>query len=792
MTHGLETPPQTEFIRSFGVLSLNDVLFAGGKGANLGELTRAGIAVPPGFVVGASAYAAFCDTGGLRPRLTELLATVDHNNVSALGLAAENAHSMVMREPAPTWLERLIRQAYEDMCAAEGAVPVAVRSSATSEDSAEASYAGMHDSFLNVRGSDAVVDAVRGCWASLFGARSIFYRATRGERPAETDIAVVVQRQIEAGRAGVMFTADPATGRRDRIVIEATFGLGEPVVLGRVTPDRYVVDKANVEIVSSKINQKDSVVTCGPEGTVERELTAEQGSAPTLDDDEVRQLAELGIAVEDHYGAPQDTEWAFDASDALWMLQSRPITERAAGQQAVEADQPEREAIVSGLGASPGIGSGRVKVVSGPSEAAAIEDGDVLVASMTAPDWVQLMRKASAIVTDSGGMTCHAAIVARELGIPAVVGTSDATSKLSPGQLVTVDGSRGEVSAGVPDPSLHGPRLPVSAAPMASRQQPLVTGTLVMLNLSEPSLATGAAELPSDGVGLLRAELMLLEALDGVHPRVLLERGEGEQLTERLAAGIQAFTSAFAPRPVTYRTMDFRTNEFRGLDGGERFEAVESNPMIGYRGAARYLREPDLFRVELEAIKQVILQGALNVRLMLPFVRSADEFAACVRLIDGSGLLQLPEFELWAMAEVPSIYFNLEAMASARLAGISIGSNDLTQLLLGVDRDSELLAQRFDERDPAVERYIVALIKKAKALGLKTSICGQAPSVHPEYATLLVDAGIDSVSVSVDALLRARELIASAEQRLILAASRARAASEPRDMNTNQIGAGNE
>jgi pyruvate,water dikinase len=378
------------------------------------------------------------------------------------------------------------------------------------------------------------------------------------------------------------------------------------------------------------------------------------------------------------------------------------------------------------------------------------------------------MRRAAAIVTDSGGMTCHAAIVSRELGIPCLVGTGSATETLRDGELVTVDAGKGVVLEGV---QAGEPAAGPAAAPAAAEQPP-VTATRLLVNLSEPSQVERAALLPVDGVGLLRAELMILEALDGTHPRRLLEQGRGEEFAGRMAEALTTFAAGFAPRPVTYRTIDFRTNEFRGLDGGADFEPEEANPMIGYRGAQRYVREPDLLQLELDAVGRVYDAGYSNLHVMLPFVRSARELSACRDIVGGSGLLDRPGFELWVMAEVPSVLFNLERYAELGVAGISIGSNDLTQLVLGVDRDSEMLADVFDERDPAVLSYIEQLIPRARELGLATSICGQAPSVHPEYAEILVRAGIDAVSVSVDAVERTRRLIAAAEQRLLLEAAR--------------------
>ncbi len=753
-----------ELLRPFEALSAADVAWAGGKGANLGEMVRAGQPVPSGFVVGAPAYAAFRDGHGLRERLTELLDGLDVGDTEALGRTSETARELIRSHALAPDLVAEIARHYERLGGGDADASVAVRSSATAEDTAEASFAGMNETFLNVRGIDALVTAVRDCWASLFGARTIFYRAERGFDQVGMDIAVVVQLQIAATRAGVMFTVDPVSGDADRVVIEGSFGLGESVVSGQVSPDRFVVDKATCEIVVRDVRAKElAIEPDGAGGTVTRRLGEEESRRSALSDAEVLELVNHAVQIERHYGKPQDTEWAFDSDGKLWMLQSRPVT-TLGGERGVGATAPEFEAAVlaSGLAAAPGVASGPVRVALELAQAAELAEGEVLVTHMTAPDWAPAMRRAVAIVTDSGGMTSHAAIVSRELGIPCVVGSGDATRVLRNGATVTVDADRGVV--------LEGERAVAQSAAVTAAGEDLsdlpATRTLVLVNMSEPSRAAAAAALPVDGVGLLRAELMVLEALGGDHPRLLIEEGRAEEFVTRMADGLGVFARAFGVRPVTYRTIDFRTNEFAGLRGGDRFEPQEANPMIGYRGALRYTREPEIFQVELAAVKRVWAAGHRNLHVMLPFVRTEAELRICRDLVGRSGLLDEQGFELWVMAEVPSVLFNLERYAALGIAGISIGSNDLTQLLLGADRDSELLAETFDERDPAVLAYLRQLIPRASELGLSTSICGQAPSVHPEYAELLVQAGIDAISVNVDSVARTRRLVAAAEAAL--------------------------
>lgn len=754
-------------VRTFADISRAEVGWAGGKGANLGELTRAGFPVPPGFVVGATAYAAAIDAADARPRLATILHAIDVEDAAALTSAADAARAVIDDIAIPDDVTAEILAAYADL---GPEVAVAVRSSATAEDTAALSFAGMHESMLNIRGEDELLGAIRGCWRSLFGERTIYYRAKQGVSQAALDIAVVVQCQIESQCSGVMFTSDPATGDASALTIESSVGLGETVVSGQVSPDRFVVRKADGTIVERDVRRKDVAIdSVDGGGTRRRTLDAREANAVSIDDADVLALAALGRRVEDHYGTPQDIEWARDADGALWLVQSRPIT--TLGRHATSGP-PQGEVLARGLAAAPGRAFGPVRVIRSPQDGAALADGDVLVAPMTAPDWVPLLKRAAALVTDSGGITCHAAIVARELGIPAVVGATDATTTLQDDAVVTVDGTRGAVTAGAPSTALStvasgAPGLVAGAAP-----QTPITATGVLLNLSDPARAADQAALPSDGVGLLRAELMLMHALGGDHPQKLVAEGRAAEAAERMAASIGAFASAFAGRPVTYRAIDFRSSEFRNLRGGEEFEPVEANPMIGLRGALRAIKHPEVLQIELAALTAVWDGGGTNVRLMLPFVRSADELARCRAIIAGSGLLDRPGFELWIMAEVPSVLFELERYAALGVTGISIGSNDLTQLLMAADRDSALVADAFDASSPAVLTYLDDLIRRASGLGLHTSICGQAASVDADFVERLIAAGIDTVSVTPDALDRTRRVVATAEQRLLLRAAR--------------------
>lgn len=733
----------------------------GGKGANLGEMVRAGLPVPDGFVVTADAFQQALDTAGIRSSIYDRFRAVHVQDSAELASVSQALRDEVGAVSVPADVVAAITQAYERL---GNNVRVAVRSSATSEDTGATSFAGMHETFTNVQTAANVIDAVKRCWASAYGQRVISYRHAQ-HMTEEPTIAVVVQCMVDAARSGVMFTADPSTSATDTIVIDAAFGLGEVVVGGTVEVDTYKLAKPTgtsaPRLREVRIGHKAFKIERADDGSEHRvDLTDDEAERRVLSDDEASTLAQIALQVERHYGAPQDVEWA-EQQGQWYLVQTRPIT-------TLSAAPSTHTLLVSGMGAAPGVASGPVRRIDDPAQGAQLQQGEVLVAPMTSPDWVPIMRRAAAVVTDSGGTTCHAAIVSRELGIPCIVGARTATQVLRDGELVTVDAHRGQVVAGIQQPAPATLQAPAVVHGTMERQ-PLATRLYV--NLAMADRAEEAAALPVDGVGLLRAEFMILEALQGMHPTRFVAEHGGDTFIEQMSTHLTTIAKAFGQRPVIYRSYDFRTNEFRQLEGGLEAEPAEENPMIGYRGCYRYVKDPTLFRLELETLARV-RRDHPNVHLMIPFVRTQWELAECLQLIEQSSLHGDRSLHRWVMAEVPSVTYWLPAYAALGIDGVSIGSNDLTQLMLGVDRDSTICAELFDETDPAVTNAIRQIISSARAHGMTSSICGQAPSNSPEIIELLVRAGITSISVNIDAVETARQAIADAERRVILEKSR--------------------
>ncbi len=742
----------------FKDLDKNDVPIVGGKGANLGEMTKIGLPIPDGFAITILAYDLFLKENNLGKTIYDILDSVDVDNPVQLEEASKTIQKIIRSSSIPNVVVKEIVKSYTKISGIFRKPYVAVRSSATAEDMPSTSFAGQQATFLNIKGENNLLNAVRDCWASLFTARSIFYRVQNRIPHRKVKISVIVQKMIQSESSGVIFTIDPVSGEKDRIIIEAVWGLGEMIVQGAVVPDRYVVQKDTFDILSKEISEQKIQLTKKGEITKETLVPKSRIGIPKLSDGEVKRLAEMAQKLQNHYFFPQDIEWAKEKGK-LYITQTRPITtlgKEVSKDKKMSIDLP---VLLQGKPASPGIGSGEVKLVKSPKEIAKVKDGDVLVAVMTSPDFVPAMKRASAIITDEGGMTSHAAIVSRELGVPCVVGTKKATVLLRDGNLVTVDGVSGVVYKGTLER-----KQKVLSEKKEIIYKKRATATKLYVNLAEPFMAKRIAKMDVDGVGLLRAEFMMADL--GIHPKEAIKRKVQLDYVDKLAKGIETFCKAFYPRPVVYRATDFKTNEYRVLEGGSHWEPIEANPLLGFRGALRYITDQEVFSLELRAIKKVI-SSYNNLRIMIPFVRSPQELLKVRKIVASEGLFKFASFKFWMMVELPINVIQLDDFIKVGIDGVSIGSNDLTMLLTGTDRDNANIATSFDERSPAVLWAIRKTIKTCHKKGITSSICGQAPSVYDDYVFNLVKWGITSISVNPDAVLRVRESIYQAEKELL-------------------------
>ncbi len=896
----------------FSEIRKENIPEVGGKGANLGEMASAKFPVPPGFVITSGAYFDFIKSNHIDAFIKDMTEELDVSKNDQLTRASEMIKARILSGVISEQLRSEIITSYRQLCAQRGKMLyVAVRSSATAEDLPEASFAGQQATFLNISGEAEVVQATKECWASLYEPRAIFYRVENHFDHMKVGLAAVIQEMVQSEVAGVMFTVDPVSQDLGLVSIEAAYGLGEVVVSGSVTPDRYLIRKGTWRIETREINRQSWMLLKVRENNEKKDVKEEMMEAQKLSDERVLELAKIGGQIEAHYGKPQDIEWAF-ADNTLFIVQSRPVTTlKGASLAAVQSgkflqmissqykesesmatkisaapasrpssamagvpsmagappasrpspalagvpsidgpappggmesirplsyapaaaidtrpapspgsgfsapdvsspaalasslESPFRASfpapspsaaspsfssssapsssggkpmassdssniILSGHGASPGVGKGLVRILNSAKDMGDMQQGEVLVTDMTTPDFVPAMKKAAAIITNTGGMTAHAAIVSRELGVPCIVGATGATTKLKTGQFVTVDALRGKVYDG--DVPIDSPASSAAAETQMAGvggHAYVPTGTKIYVNLAEVDLAGKVSQLPCDGVGLLRAEFII--AGIGEHPRKIINEGRQQEFIDKLADNLRTFASAFYPRPVVYRATDFKTNEYRNLKGGEQYEPVESNPMMGYRGCARYIAEPDVFAMELAAIKKVREEfGMKNLWLMIPFVRRIGEIRAIKDMLRQNGIHRTRDFKLWIMCEVPSTVVLIDEFCQEGIDGVSIGSNDLTQLTLGIDRDNSTLAEGFDERNAAVLKSIEKVVKSCAKYGVTCSLCGQAPSVYPDFAEKLVDFGITSMSVNPDAVERTRRIVASAEMKVLL------------------------
>ncbi|AFZ71244.1 phosphoenolpyruvate synthase [Caldisphaera lagunensis DSM 15908] len=768
----------------------------GGKAKGLVELIKNNFPVPPGFVITAETYNYFVKKTGLKEYLNDVIMKIKSLKPSELERISNEISKKFETEPMPDEIKDLIEQYYINLGKRLGIENprVAVRSSATLEDISNASFAGIQDTYLNVQGIEDLIKYIKMVWASIWTSRALVYRESLGMDHSSVSIAVIVQKMVNSKSSGVMFTVHPATGESNKIVIESSWGLGELIVGGIVTPDSFVLDKDTLNIIERRISIKKIGRFYDPikKANVDIELLDNpenypngplydllkmfgiSSESPSLSDNEIKYLAEIGKKAEAAFNHALDMEWAVDMDLSfpynVLILQARFETVWSRKNEMKE--NKEGDIITRGLPASPGVASGYAKVVKTVNEAAEkMKEGDVLITKMTDPDWVPYMKIASAIITDEGGMTAHAAIVARELGKPAVVGTGNATNVIKDSMPITVDGSRGVVTYGITHKEETKKESEKISLEFLADLYP-VTGTKIYMNLGEPDEIDRYVNLPFDGIGLMRVEFIISSKI-GYHPLYLIDQGKPEIFVDGLADGIAKVAAAISPRPLVVRFSDFKTNEYSRLKGGDKYEpSDERNPMIGWRGVSRYIQKPyePAFRLEVRAIKKVREEmGLKNVYVMFPFVRTTWELERAMKIMEEEGLRRGKDFKVWIMVEVPSTVILAEEFAKM-VDGFSVGSNDLTQLTLGVDRDSSLLAKMgyFDERDPAVLKSIGMLIDAAHKYNATVSICGQAPSVYPEIVENLVRKGIDSISVNPDAVIRVRRHVASVERRILV------------------------
>jgi pyruvate,water dikinase len=778
----------TRYVQPLQELRMADVATVGGKNASLGELisqlAASGVRVPGGFATTAQAFDDYLEHNQLTAKIDAALAKVDVDDVGALAKAGASIRAMVEKAALPPELERQIREAYERVAKDDGQASFAVRSSATAEDLPDASFAGQQETYLNIRGVEHVLEAVKRVYASLYNDRAIAYRVHKGFRHADVSISAGVQRMVRSdlAAAGVMFTMDTESGFREVVFITSSYGLGEMVVQGAVNPDEFYVSKHCLAAGKPAILRRglggkaikmvfDTAAQAG-KSVREVEVPAAERDRFSLSDSEVEELARYAVAIEKHYGRPMDIEWGRDGNDGkLYILQARPETVKSQEQRRDTLTRyrigKRGEVLASGRAIGSKIGQGKVRVIMNVSEIARVQDGDVLVTDMTDPNWEPVMKRASAIVTNRGGRTCHAAIIARELGVPAVVGCEDATDKLAEGAEVTVSCAEGDTGL------IYAGRMDFEAVEVKLDRMPEIPVKIAM-NVGNPQLAFDFCQLPNEGVGLARLEFIFSNTI-GIHPKACLEfatlpaelkgqvarqaRGYADPVrfyVQKIAEGVATIAAAFWPKKVIVRLSDFKSNEYRNLIGGTRYEPQEENPMLGFRGASRYVAESfrDCFKLECEAMRLVRdTMGLTNVEIMIPFVRTVGEGERVLGLLKDNGLERGKNgLRVVMMCEIPSNAILADEFLR-HFDGFSIGSNDMTQMTLALDRDSGLVMEAFDERDAAVKRMLHMAIQACRKANKYVGICGQGPSDYPDLAEWLMQEGIESMSLNPDTVV---------------------------------------
>ena len=790
---------EEQFLLWFEQLERKDVDIVGGKSSSLGEMTaKTDVPVPYGFATTAYAYRYFIKESGLEEKMRSILSELtDVENSALLRDVSARLRDAIMAEKMPQDLQDAIGAAYVELGKRVGEENpyVAVRSSATAEDLPDASFAGQQDTYLNVQGAETIIAKVKECYASCFTDRAVYYREKQGFDHIEVALSAVVQMMVFSKTSGVMFTVNVATGDDNNILIEAAFGLGEYVVQGTVTPDNYTISKHDHKIIDRCVNEQDIMLVRKKGGDCEEvQVPEELRKVQTLTDEQILELADYAKKIEKHYGCYMDMEWGVDErTNKIWILQARPETvwsrrNKEGGAKVQESKSmttTDHKVIVKGLPASPGKVSGRVHVILDPSRIDEFKEGEILVTEMTAPDWVPAMKKAKAIVTDSGGMTCHASIVSRELGIPCIVGTKSrgeaATVTIPDGIDVTIDATHGVVYEGIIE---EAKKENQAGAAVAVAEYFPPTGTKVYMNLGDPELAEKYSSLPCDGIGLMREEFIWTTYIHE-HPLYLIKTGHPEKVVDQLAEGMRQVCQAMAPRPVTLRFSDFKSSEYRDLKGGDEFEPYEPSALLGWRGASRYYdpKYIEAFNLECQAVVKVREEfGLKNLNVMIPFCRNVEECEKVVKIMAECGLERGKDFKVWLMAEIPSNII-LADQFNKYVDGYSIGSNDLTMLVLGCDRDNDTVSHIYDERNLAVRRAVRHLIEVAHSEGKTVSICGQAPSVYPEFCEFLIKSGIDSISVNPDTVKFTKKLVAQVEQRVMLDALTGRGRKEVEELD---------
>lgn len=737
-----------------------DIPSVGGKGASLGEMTHVGLPVPPAFVVTAQAFRRFLQMTKLEDTLFPMLEALDVDDNDALNAASDKAKAMVETAVMPEVIRNDILASYKEM---GKDIVVAVRSSATAEDLPDASFAGQQDTYLNIKGDDDVIDAVQRCWASLYTARAIYYRSKNGFDDRTVNIAVVVQQLVFSQKAGVMFSSHPISGAKT-VIIEGSWGLGEAIVSGTVSPDNYVFDRQTKKVINKTIAEKSvEIIPDGMKGTKVSEVPDDRKNAQVLSEEDIRNLAEFAVKSEEHYKNPQDMEWGM-VDGKIYILQSRPITTIKKAKESSSAEKADGgKQILQGYGASPGLVSGKVCIVMDVRETSKVQEGDIMVATMTNPDMVPAMKKVAGIITDEGGMTCHAAIVSRELGTPAVVGTKQATKLLKDGQIVTIDGEKGLIYEGNVAAAKPAEAQAAAVQTVVAQAAPVITATYVKVNVSMPEAAKRAAATGADGVGLLRIEHLII----GLNktPSWYIKNNKQEEFIGELEKGIRTVLDEFRGKPVWVRTIDSPTDEFLNMAGGED-EPHEHNPMLGFRGLRRDLRQKEQFRMQAEAFKRLWEAGYDNLGVMFPLVQHPREFIEAKEQFRAWGL-PVDEMALGIMVEIPASAVIIDEFIKAGIKFCSFGTNDLIQYTLAIDRNNGMIGDMYDPEHPAVKRLIANCIKQCREAGVECSICGQAGS-DPKFVKWLVQQGIYSVSSNIDAIPKIRETVAKTERQMLL------------------------